>query len=97
MVEAVFGLIFSGVAFGAECFLVYQIVRHRDRWDDFWGRQNRQRFLAPKGWAESAVSQWLSYVFAIVLLIGGFLGLLSSLVSLLPLARSRVISFTIHH
>lgn len=67
--------------------MVYQILRHRQRWDDFWARQNRQRYLVPKGWAGSPVSQWFSYLFAIVLLIGGFLGLLSSLVSLLPLAR----------
>ena len=87
MVEAVSGLFFSSVAFGAGCFMAYQILRHRQRWDDFWERQNRQRLLAPKGWAGSPVSHWFSYLFAIVLLLGGFLGLLSSLVSLLPLAR----------
>ena len=66
MVEAVSGLFFSSVAFGAGCFMAYQILRHRQRWDDFWERQNRQRFLAPKGWARSAVSKWLSYLFATV-------------------------------
>jgi len=41
--------------------------------------------LAPKGWAGSAVSKWLSYLFAAVLLIGGFIGLLSYFFNLLAL------------
>ncbi len=66
--------------------MAYQILRHRQRWDGFWEQQNRQRFLAPKGWAGSATSKLLSFLFAAVLLIGGLLGFFSYLFNLVAFA-----------
>jgi hypothetical protein len=83
--EVIWDLIFSRAAFGAGRYMVYQILQHQLRWDDFWDQQNRRCFWATKGWAGAAVSKCLSYLIAVILLVGGLNGVVSSLLMLLTL------------
>lgn len=58
--------------------MLFRIYKEQENWDAFWESQNEQRPLKPKNWAGSPESKFLSYLFAISMLVGGFLAMLSS-------------------
>ena len=82
MIDIVFPLIFSIIVFSLGCFFVYLILKDQQKWNEFWESQNRNRLLTPKNWAGSDVSKFFSYLFPIVLLVGGFLAIVASLSNL---------------
>lgn len=75
---AITDLIVSGIAFSFGCFMVYQVLARRARWDAFWEEQNRGRPFAPDSWAGSPFSKALTYLVAFVALLGGLAGLCRS-------------------
>jgi len=87
MLELIFSLVISIIAFSFGCFLAYKMLKDTKKWDEFWGRENRQRPLAPKGWSESDASKLLSYLFALFLFFGGLITVISSFFNLLKYLR----------
>jgi hypothetical protein len=63
------------ISFCLACFMLYWIVADKPRWDEFWAEQNRGRPFAPRGWAESPVMRLLTYLFAVLLTLGGLMGM----------------------
>lgn len=82
MIDLIASLIISIIAFSIGCFMAYRLYKDHQGWDKFWESQNRQRPLAPKNWAGSDMSKLLSYLFAAVLLFGGFIAMISSSMNL---------------
>lgn len=87
MIAIVLSLMLSIIVFGLGCFFVYLLLKDQQKWDEFWETQNRNRPLAPKNWAGSGASKLLSYLFPIVMLFGGFLALISSILDILKYLR----------
>ncbi|MCL4267686.1 MAG: hypothetical protein KJ069_31225 [Anaerolineae bacterium] len=83
MIDLVVPLVVSIIAFSIGCFMAYRLYKDRQGWDEFWESQNRQRPLAPKTWAGSDISKLFSYLFAALLLLGGFIAMVSSSMNLL--------------
>ena len=83
MINVIVPLIISIIAFSIGCFLVYKMLKDTKKWDEFWERENRQRPLAPKGWAESDASKLLSYLFALLFFFGGLITMIASFFALL--------------
>lgn len=68
-------LIVSAVTFIMGGVMVYLIVADRDRWDQFWEDQNRDRPLTPASWAGSPLSKAITYILALMFFVTGLLGL----------------------
>lgn len=76
-------VVVSMTMFSLGCFMIYMILKDRQKWDDFWEDQNRQRPLVPNSWPGSKGSKVFSYIFAIGMFTGGGIALLSSIGELL--------------
>jgi len=87
MIDAIVQLIISIIVFSLGCFLVYKILKDTKKWDETWERENRQRPLVPKDWAESDISKLLTYLFALFFFFGGLIIMISSFLTLLKYLR----------
>lgn len=87
MIEAVLSLLISMLAFGIGSYMVYQISKDKEKWDNFWENENRQRPLAPKNWPGSDASKLLTYLFAFMLLFGGLLATFSSILNVIKYVK----------
>ena len=78
MFESLIPLLVSLISFSLGSFMMYWILKDKQKWDGFWEDLNRDRPLAPD-WAGSRLSRAFTYLMAVLLLLGGFLGMCRSL------------------